>query len=366
MFRTFAVALLPPLLTACSLLASEPAGIVPADLDVVPESTLEPRDARVETEEAEGALLDDPGIDRVAIVVDSAKALARVELAGEGEGDRPFLDAVVNAMQAGLADATYVLLFEPAAGPPPTPNLRGGPERLPLVGVSRIDRTVPTCTTMVSTRAEAGEDAVGYGARIGALTEGICGGIAVLHSWIELGATTRAAATHGASFRKKAVDAAQGSNREKMTHRFLRRQHERVGATDCRSRPGAGATTSNRQGLELFLRDLSALVNDPNHTWDCTLFVRTRGRDGDLLAHFEHIESVRQSGGSTLIRTTNGFAQGNGRTTVPASPGTNTWTASPGGNPACRLTGTTATRPPNLVGGVPNVGIVNYLCCKKP
>lgn len=205
-----------------------------------------------------------------------------------------------------------------------------------------------------------------YGGRIGALTEGICGGIAVLHSWIELGATTRAKATNGNNFKKKAINTAQGSNKKKMTHKFLKKQHERVGATDCRTRPGAGVTTSNRQGLNQFAQDLSNLVNDPNASWDCTLFVRTRGRNGDVLAHFEHINSITGSGNNISINTVNGFSQGNSSSTVPYSPGINTWTAVPGGTPAFKLTSTTSTRPRNLVRGTPNVGFANYLCCKAP
>lgn len=365
----FSMALLLPWLGACGSLGGgnrpDAPGILEVDFDDVPESPLAPRQPEIEAAEAEGALVEDPGLGLLAVVVESPESLAEVGLTAAAEEEQPFLDAVTTAVTAGLAEATYVLLFEPQPTEPTKPWLLG-PDRLPLVEIARIDRTVPTCTTVVSTRAEVGEDEVGYGARIGALTEGICGGIAVLHSWIELKATTRANATNGANFKRRAVNAAQGRNKKKMTHRFLRQQHERVGATDCRTRPGAGVTTGSRQGLDLFARDLMALVEDPRTTWDCTLFVRTKGRNGDLLAHFEHIESVTKVGNNYQIKTTNGFNQGNGSTTVPASPGTNTWTASPGGNPAFKLTGTNATRPRNLVRGTPNVGIVNYLCCKKP
>lgn len=352
--------------SGCALRGPARPGIIEVDFDDVPASPVEPRDPAIEAAEAEGCLLEETGLGLVAVNVDSPEGLAEVGLAGAGAADRPFLEPVLETVTAGLADATYVLLFDPAPTEPTAPRLLG-PQQMPLVNIARIDRTVPTCTTVVSTRAEEGEDAVGYGGRIGTLTEGICGGIAVLHSWIELGATTREAATDGDNFKKKAVDTAQGTNKKKMTHKFLQRQHERVGATDCRRQTaGGGLTTSNRQGLEQFVRNLKALVDDPDNTWDCTLFVRTKGRNGDLLAHFEHIDSVRSVGNGLEIKTVNGFAQGNGSTTVPASPGTNTWTANPGGNPPFKLTATTATRPRDLVRSTPNVGLVNYLCCKTP
>lgn len=359
------------LLLICSCGGSDDAedpdtsGIIQVEFDEVPESPVEPRDPAIEAEEAEGAFLEDTGFDLIAFNIDSPEGLEEVGLEGATDEDQPFLEPVLQTITEGLVDATYVLLFEPEPTQSTVPQLLG-PERLPLVSITRIDRTVPTCTTVVSTQAEDGEDAVGYGGRIRSLTEGICGGIAVLHSWIELGATTRDNATNGNNFKRAAVNQAQGTNKRQMTHRFLRQQHEAVGATDCRTRPGAGVTTANRQGLNLFAQDLSRLVNDPNNTWDCTLFVRTRGRNGDVLAHFEHINSVTMAGNSFQINTVNGFAQGNGRTTVPANPGTNTWTANPGAAPPFSLTGTTATRPRNLVRGTPNVGIVNYLCCKKP
>lgn len=343
----------------------DPSAIVKVEFNDVPESLLEPRDPAVEAAEAEGSFLETTDFGLVAFTVDSQQTLAELGLEGATRKDQPFLAPVLKAVTAGLIDATYVFLFEPEPVPAMVPQLLG-PERLPLVGITRIDRTVPTCTTAVSTQAEDGEDLMGYGGRIDTLTEGICGGIAVLHSWIELGATTRANATNGNSFKQSAIDKAQGTNKKKMTHQFLQKQHEVVGATDCKTRPGAGVTTSNQQGLQLFVRDLSGFVNDRSNTWDCTLFVRTTSRNGDVLAHFEHIDSVTTRGNNTRINTVNGFAQGDGRTTVPFNPGTNTWTANPGGTPAFKLTGTTGTRPRNLVRGTPNVGIVNYLCCKAP
>lgn len=340
-------------------------GIVEVEFNDIPESLLEPRDPAIEAEEAEGSFLENLGFGLVAVNIDSPESLAEMGLEGVAEKDQPFLSSVLKTITAGLVDATYVFLFEPDTMQVTLPQLLG-PDDLPLVSITRVDRTVPTCTTVVSTQAEDGEDAVGYGGRIGALTEGICGGIAVLHSWIELGATTQAKATNGNNFKKKAIDTAQGSNKKKMSHKFLKKQHEKVGATDCRTRPGAGVTTSNRQGLNQFTQDLSRLVNDPNNTWDCTLFVRTKGRNGDVLAHFEHINSVTSSGNNISINTINGFSQGNSSMTVPYSPGINTWTATPGGAPAFKLTSTTSTRPRILLRGTPNVGIANYLCCKAP
>jgi hypothetical protein len=79
-----------------------------------------------------------------------------------------------------------------------------------------------------------------------------------------------------------------------------------------------------------------------------------------------HQSWLNAQNGKIRVLTVNGFAQGDGRTTVPFNPGTNTWTANPGGTSAFKLTETTGTRPRNLVRGTPNVGIVNYLCCKAP
>ena len=151
-----------------------------------------------------------------------------------------------------------------------------------------------------------------------------------------------------------------------MTTGRLRKLHEAAGATDCRLPGGVGFATDDRQALARFNRELSALVNDPTSTWDCTLFVRTRQNGKDILAHFEHITSVSTSGGKTSIGTVNGFDQGNQKDKVPVNPGQNTWTSDPGGDPPFSLTGSTAKDQKDLVAGTPNVGLVNYLCCRRP
>ncbi|MGQ0594094.1 MAG: hypothetical protein ACT4QB_16050 [Gammaproteobacteria bacterium] len=325
----------------------------------------EPVDPAVEAEQRKLAQLNDLGVDLLSISISSPAELEGASLRTPGAGGAPFLATVTAKLLIGLRDADYVLVFDPGRTEPLVPNLRGT-EGAPLIAIQRIDRAVPTCTTWVSTAAQPGEDLIGYGRRIGTATDGICGGIAAMHSFLQLGAVRREDVVDGANFKEGPLRVVQGSNRKQMTPARLRKLHEAVGATTCQMPGGAGFATNNRGALERFNSELNGFLNDPNNTWDCTLFVRTR-RDGkDVLAHFEHVVSVSTSGGKTSIGTANGFDQGNQTDQVPVNPGQNTWTSEPGSNPPFSLTGSTGANGGDLVRGTPNVGLVNYLCCRRP
>lgn len=335
--------------------------------EVVPDGDVgsdEPRDPAIEESERMLAEVEDAGLDLTAAAISSPAELEELKLRGADASDEPFLDIVRRTILAGLDDAAYVLLFD-ADREGAAPDLRGI-DGQSLIAIERIDRDVPKCTTWVSALSEPDEDLVGYGGRMETATEGICGGIAAMHSFLELGAVNREDVIDGDHFRENPLGRVQGSNRKSMTLRRLQRLHEAAGATTCRMPGGAGFDTSNRGGLERFNRELSGYVNDPNATWDCTLFVRTRRHGKDILAHLEHVSSVTMSGGTASIRTVNGFEQGNQADRVPVNPGENTWESTPVGTPPFSLTGSTARNRDDLVRGIPNVGLVNYLCCRRP
>jgi len=150
---------------------------------------------------------------------------------------------------------------------------------------------------------------------------------------------------------------------------FLRvRAHKKAGAKSCKK---AGVfKTNNIGGLDRFNRDLNKYVNDPNNTWDCTVFVQSKDRNGKMiLAHMEHVTAVSLTPGTgrfknASISTLNGLDQGNQSTTVPSAPGTNTWTSTPGGTNPLRLSGSTHAQAANYLRSIAPVQKVSYVCCK--
>ncbi len=324
----------------------------------------EPPAPGVAARAAEWATLEDPGVELPSLLLTSLSDLELAELSPGDERSAPFFEVLLEILVEGLDDANYLLAFDPEAEP--FPDFRNG-DGVPLVSISRIDRELSTCTTRAETAAEEGEDLTGYGGRQKTATEGICGGIAVAHSFLELNLLdARNKLRNGDNFNARNLAKLQGSNRKQMTLKRLRQLHQAGGATVCRAPAGAGFETKNLGALRNFNRQLSRFVNDPNRDWDCSLFVRTRSRDGDVLAHVEHVTAVTTRAGTTSIRTLNGFDQGNQRDRVPLAPGTNTWTSTPGGSPPFKLTSCTGRNGAATVRSTPNVGLVNYVCCRRP
>lgn len=350
------------LLYACAKTGAPPA---PDDLAGIPDGGAfedEPLDAKSAAAQRNLAEVGDLGLEFEAIAISNPAELEAAGLAADGES-APFLAPLLAALAEGVGDADYVLTFDPTATIFPLIRNADG---APLIAVSRVDRDIPTCTTRVSTALEDGEDAVGYGARAGTLTQGICGAIAAAHSFLALNLVPRDKLVDGGNFKERPLKKIQGRNRKQMTKKRLQKLHEAAGATVCRA--GAGDFRTNNLGaLRNFNRTLSGFVNDPAHDWDCTLFVRTRKGGKDVLAHFEHVTGVSLAAdGGASITTTNGLDQGNQKDTVPVDPGTNSWASQPGGDPPFKLTQCTGRDGANTVKSTPNAGLVNYLCCRKP
>lgn len=341
-------------------------GQAPADGDLadIPDGARfedQPLNAEAAAAQRELAQVDDLGLGFEAIAISSQADLEAAGLRADEES-APFLAPLLGVLAEGVADADYLLTFDPDATVfPDIQNAEGAP----LIAVSGVDRDIPTCTTRFSAALEDGEDAVGYGGRAGTLTRGVCGGIAAAHSFLALDLVPRGTLVDGDTFKERPLRRIQGRNRRQMTKRRLQRLHEAAGATVCRT--GAGDFRTNNLGaMRNFNRTLSGFVNDPDHDWDCTLFVRTRQRGKDVLAHFEHVTGVSTAGGATSITTTNGLDQGNQTDSVPVSPGTNTWTSRPGGTPPFKLTSCTGRNGDDVVESTPNAGLANYLCCRTP
>ena len=150
MCRTIAVLALFLFLCSCDSHPARPntSGISEVQFDDIPESLLESRDPAVEAAEAEGAFLEATGFGLVAVNIESPESLAELGLKGATVEDQPFLAPVIKTVTSGLAQASYVFLFEPESTQATLPQLLNL-EHLPLVSITRIDRTVPTCTTMV-------------------------------------------------------------------------------------------------------------------------------------------------------------------------------------------------------------------------
>lgn len=290
--------------------------------------------------------------------VGSPADLETLGLRSQGEEGEALLAAVVETIGAGLEDAEYGLLFtaEPSELAPVVDAEGRGLELL-----RRVAREQPTCTTAASVEAGSG------GGTIRAATKGICGGIACMHSALEIGLLERDQVVAGKHFEERWLRKLQGRDRKNMKFDRLQEVHEELGAKKCQIRGGErGFDTGNAGGLGRFNKDLSRFVNDRKHDWDCTILVRTMHRGKWVLAHYEKVESVRRSAdGTTTIKTANGLDQGNQTDRVPASPGTNTWTSKPGGTPPFSLTGSThkdAAKYKKL----PAVGSAKFLCCRKP
>ena len=313
-------------------------------------------DADPTSAEDQGMTSHPPSPDEVW--VRSPADLEALGLRAQGARGEALLTAVMETIEGGLEDGDYGLLFtsKPTRSAPVVDGERRG-----LVLLRRIDREGPTCTTVASVDAGSG------GGRIRAATKGICGGIACMHSALELGLVKRDEVIAGKNFEEKPLKKLQGRNRKSMSFERLQRVHEALGASKCQIRGGKrGYDTGNAGGLGRFNTELGKFVNDKKHDWDCTILVRTKHRGKWVLAHYEKVRSVkRNADGSTTITTTNGLDQGNQTDRVPAAPGKNTWTSNPGEDPPFSLTGSTHADAAKYM-KLPPVGNAKFLCCRKP
>ena len=290
--------------------------------------------------------------------------LTELKLSTPNKQDEVHLELILATIEDGLRENDYIFLFDPEQAEAGQPLILN-PSGVPLIAIRRWVRLQPTCTTWITVRKHEDETDQGYGGRIRAGTRGICGGIAAMHSLLLLGLVDRNDVIDGDNFKEGPLRQIQGRNTTQMSERRLRELHEGAGATTCQTQGGTGFPTNNAAGMQRFNRELRQKMNDPNHTWDCTVFMRTRRNGKWVLGHFEHVESVTGNDAATTITTTNGLAQGNQTDTVPASPGSNTWSSNPGGTPPFKLTGSTHDDAEAYKSGIPAVGIVKYLCCRQ-
>lgn len=317
----------------------------------------------LDTESDRVVLRSSRGPDLEATWIRSKPDLERLALVPDDSTDRIAVASLVDlqlTIAQGLPQNHYVLLFDTAPREAPIRDAR----KRPLIGIRRIDapwdRQSPTCSTWVSTTG-------GGGGALRAATRGICGGIAVLHSLLALDKVPRDQVVEGDHFKEDPLRRIQGPDRDRMSERRLVRLHQSAGLDRCESRgAGDGFVTSNRDGLKIFNRELARRVRDPDHQWDCTIFVRRKVGGRWTLAHFEHVESVRRQGEGLVIETTNGLDQGNQTDAVPISPGTNTWTSTPGGAPPFSLTGSTHPQANDYLRDIPKPNRVKLICCRSP
>lgn len=311
--------------------------------------------------------------------VRTKKQLAATGLFGETPLAAEYVTALQQTLGKGLARNRYWLIFRGIDAPEQEHVIRNR-QGLQLTSVLRIDRTRSKCSSMFA----VDDEEIGGGASLENATRGICGVIAVLHSLEKLDLVERADIADGANLRQNVVDGMkrryQNRRTNQMTKKKLRKAHEDFGTGACRQQNDA--LTSNVGGLDNFVKALNGYVNDRDREWDCTLYVRSNSGRNATLAHYEHVtamttsDSGRGQGNRTIlnaeITTLNGFAQGNQSSTVPANPGSNTWSLRPGGNPPMSMTGAH-----NAAGGsdretrdrlsaVPSVQRVSFICCPAP
>lgn len=311
--------------------------------------------------------------------VRTKKQLAAAGLFGETPLAAEYVTALQRTLGKGLARNRYWLLFRGIDAPEQEHVIRNR-QGLQLTSILRVDRTRAKCSSMFA----IDDEEIGGGASLENATRGICGVIAVLHSLEKLDLVERADIADGAHLRRNVVDGMkrryQNRRTNQMSKKKLRRAHEDFGSGACRQQNDA--LTSNVGGLDNFVKALNGYVNDPDRKWDCTLYVRSNSGRNATLAHYEHVTAMttsnsgRGQGNRTIlnaeITTLNGFAQGNQSSTVPANPGSNTWSLRPGGTPPMSMTGAR-----NAAGGsdretrdrlaaVSSVQRVSFICCPAP
>ena len=205
-------------------------------------------------------------------------------------------------------------------------------------------------------------------------TQGVCGPISVLHSLVRLGIKTQEEIVDGDFLNEEELGALR-----KFQTKFagisddeLKMAYASAGAGTCMERDLFRIRSKKK--LNEFNLELKAKMDSTDPIWDCTLQVYNINSSGKrFLAHSEPIVSVSSKRIDKKrirlkINTINTLTQGNQSTTVPASPGINTWTTTPGnGNRSMILTGTTAApaERKKIARSLPLVTHTKYICCRK-
>ncbi len=311
--------------------------------------------------------------------VKTKNQLAAAGLWAETHLAAEYLTRLHEALEAGLKRNRYWLIFRGVDAPTQEHVIRNR-EGVQLTSVVRMDRFGTKCSSMFS----VDDEEIGGGSSLESATRGICGVIAVLHSLEKLDLVGRDQLVEGDHLRQNVVDGVKRRymNRRtgQMTKKKLRKAHQDFGTGACREQNDA--LTANEGGLDNFVKALNGFVNDPEREWDCTLYLSTGSGRNTTLAHYEHVtgmttrDSGRGRGGRTIlnaeITTMNGFAQGDQSSTVPATPGTNTWSLRPGGNTPMSMTGARNADGGNdretrdRLAAVPSVQRVSFICCPGP
>lgn len=302
--------------------------------------------------------------------------LDEVGLWAETVAAAEYLTELRRTLRRGLKRNRYWLLFRGADAPPQEHVIRNI-EGLQLTSVVRVDKKGTKCSSMF----RVDDDEVGGGASLENATRGICGVIAVLHSLEKLDLVERDQIVDGDHLSRKAVEAIkkkyQNKHTNQMTKKKLRKAHQDFGTGVCKQQNDA--VTSNLGGLDNFVKNLNKYVNDPKRHWDCTLYVKSGDGKKTTLAHYEHVtgmtvsDSGKGKGGRTILNgtvtTMNGFAQGNQSSTVPANPGSNTWSLRPGETPPMNMSdarngsGRQDDETRDRKDATPPVQKVSFICC---
>ena len=279
-----------------------------------------------------------------------------------------YLDDLAEAMFEGLATNNYSITLKPWEFQElALVNEESGMMISDIVRIHKqIDDQSPSCTTWIS----LDDEELAAGGSGSTANRGVCGAIATLHSIVKLKFIKPEQVFSDGYIKKKAIKAVQKMQAIPlgMTEKELIKVHKAAGAKVCKA--SGRFKTNNPSGLSRFNQSLSRFVNDRNKTWDCSLFVRSKKKNRFTLAHVEHVtgmttQPVRNSRFvKAKIATLNGLDQGNQKTTIPQSAGSNTWDSNPKARPSCKLSGSTHEDGAKYIKALPAVQYINYVCCR--
>lgn len=206
---------------------------------------------------------------------------------------------------------------------------------------------------------------------ISTATKGICGPIAVLHSLVRLGLRSADDITDGNFLNQQQLSQVLKYQTDLSGIKIpnYKQAHIDAGATECEESDIINAESTAK--LSAFNDQLAAKMSSKDPVWDCGFVIKTVTPTGAVtLHHIEHVvgvESSKTKRGHTqaVIKTVNGLDQGDKGSSIPASPGTNSWKSVPRGDPNVKFQSSTSANDKLYKSGLPAAAThVQWVCCR--
>ncbi|MBT3236764.1 MAG: hypothetical protein HN353_12480 [Bdellovibrionales bacterium] len=303
------------------------------------------------------AIAQDFPISRQLLVTDF-DILETMDLRGNNDVSQEFVYSINQQLYSGLEENNFLFTYRPFLRWPIYHAVMLFQKDM-LQSITRIPKD-GSCSSIINITPRE----ITYGQSIKSLTEGICGTIATVHSLLKLDLYKKAEVIKGTALQPTPVKEikryARTNAGKSMTIDEMKKAHAHRGTVKCTKTKEHDCSSAT--DMAKFVAYITAYMNHPTRTYDCTMLVRGKDKKGNVnLSHVEHIEKVTIKSGTANVKTLNGLDQGDHLHTIPSKPGSNNWSF---GLKGCKFTG--GANPgvnATLAGKTPQT--VGYFCCRK-